>query len=218
MIEPLAGHTWIRGKGVVLSRNPDLILLDLHLPDKHGLEVLREIREESTVPIIVVTATGDEEAAVVRSLELGADDYVTKPFRSMELVARVRAVLKRTRAKGSGTPRPAYIHGDCRFDFNVLRAERLGCEIQLTPLQTRLLAYLAERCGSVVKATEVLTEVWGPEYRDDVLLLRVAISRLRSKIDDPEGRDSLITTRPGIGYMLAAPRSRSAPRAGAEAQ
>ena len=182
------------------EQRPDLVVLDLMLPDMSGMEVMRRIRERVPVSIILLTAKGTE-ADKVRGLDLGADDYVRKPFSPEELVARVNAVLRRARPlPGVGTSIVGL--GDLQIDLErrlVLRGEEI---VPLTRTEWNLLECLAENPGKVMVGAELLSKVWGPEYRDDVHYLRVWVSRLRSKLDPGRPPPSLIRTFPGIGYML----------------
>lgn len=169
-----------------------------------GLEVCRRIRRISQIPVIIVTGEYLDSGTTVRALGMGADDYVRKPYEPMELVARVRAVLRRAAlTQDSNEHRPPYQHGDLRFDFDSWLASVSGQELQLSATETWLLAYLALYAGRVVPHQELLREVWGPEYVDDKLILKVAISRLRSKISGGDKSPGHITTRSGVGYMAA---------------
>lgn len=184
------------------TENPDLLLLDIRMPLMDGLEVCRRVRNFSTVPIIMVTAKDSEEDKVA-GLDAGADDYLTKPFGAPELMARVRAVLRRTKLYSGDTTEPVFESGDLKVDFAQQLALRDGRPINLTPTEYRIVAYLARNAGRVVTQGELLTKVWGPEYENEAHLLRVNIARLRQKIERDPGSPRHVITRPGIGYYLA---------------
>jgi two-component system KDP operon response regulator KdpE len=178
---------------------PDLVLLDLMLPGMSGLDVCRAIRAESSVPILVLSARG-EERAKVRALDLGADDYVTKPFGMDELLARTRALLRRTPSTTveGGTLQA----GNLRIDVDTRRAFRDGAPLDLTARELDVLIYLMRHAGKVVTHRMLLAEVWGPEYGRETQYLRVFVSRLRHKIEDDPVHPTHILTEPGIGYRL----------------
>jgi len=192
------------GKGIemVESESPDVILLDLSLPDIDGFDVLCDIRDFSDVPVIIVSVRGDEMDRV-RGLELGADDYVVKPFSSMELLARTRAVLRRRRTNGSAAPTTL----DCgKLVINPTSQEvRLrGEEIRLTPIEYRLLCQLAKCNGQIVSQKTLIENIWGDEYLDTPKVLKVHIHRLRQKLKDNCDSPQIITTVCGRGYKLRA--------------
>ncbi|MFN8160936.1 MAG: response regulator transcription factor [Solirubrobacterales bacterium] len=176
---------------------PDAAIIDLVLPDGDGTEVCREIRAWSEMPIIVLSAVGEEEEKV-RALEAGADDYVTKPFGSRELVARLNAAMRRV--SGEGEPRIAV--GDLVIDLAAHSVTRGGEDIHLTPKEFDLLRVLARNRGRLLTHRALLTEVWGPAWAEDTGTLRTHIANLRGKLET-EGRPRLIRTDPGIGYRLA---------------
>lgn len=184
------------------GENPDLILLDVRMPLMDGLEVCRRVRNFSTVPIIMVTAKDSEEDKVA-GLDAGADDYLTKPFGAPELMARVRAVLRRARLYSGETADPVFESGDLKVDFAQQLASRNGEPVNLTPTEYRIVAYLARHAGRVVTQSDLLTKVWGPEYENEAHLLRVNIARLRQKIEQDPSTPRHVITRPGIGYYLA---------------
>ncbi len=183
--------------------NPNLIMLDVMLPDMDGFEVCRRIREYSDVPIIMLTARGDE-ADKVTGLNAGADDYLTKPFGAEELLARVKALLRRARFGQVQLP-AAYASGDLHVDFRRHRVTLRSQEVRLSSTEFRLLEQLARHAGSVVSHKDLLTTVWGSEYRDDVEYIRVYIRHLRQKIEDDPAKPRYIVTQPGVGYRLRQP-------------
>jgi two-component system KDP operon response regulator KdpE len=182
------------------EQRPDAILLDVMMPEITGIEVMRRIREHSNVPILLVTAR-DKDADKVRGLELGADDYIVKPFSPDELGARVRAVLRR--ALGGDTERVVHA-GDVEIDLMRRLVTRGGESVSVTRTEWLLLQHLAANAGKVMLNTELLTKVWGPEYRDDLQYLRVWISRLRGKLEETPSNPQIIKTLQGIGYLFEA--------------
>ena len=183
---------------------PDLVLLDIGLPVLDGLEVCRRIREFSTVPIIMLTARA-AEADKVAGLECGADDYLAKPFGPPELLARVRAALRRARYAEAPAGDPVFRHGDLTIDYARCEVRRDGRPVALTPTEYKLLVHLARRAGRVLVPEELLAAVWGPEYREETQHVRLYISRLRRKIEPDPERPSHVLTKPGIGYLFAPP-------------
>jgi two-component system KDP operon response regulator KdpE len=178
---------------------PEAAIIDLVLPDGDGVEVCREIRRWSRMPIIVLSAVGEEDAKV-RALEAGADDYVTKPFGARELIARLQAALRRM---GEGQDEPA-IHADgLEIDLAARSVRRDGAEVHLTPIEFRLLETLARNRGRLMTHRALLVEVWGAEYADDVAVLRGHVANLRRKIEPPGG-PRYVRTDPGVGYRFAA--------------
>ena len=183
---------------------PDLVLLDVGLPVLDGLEVCRRIREFSTVPIIMLTARA-AEADKVAGLDAGADDYLAKPFGPPELLARVRAALRRARYAVAPAAEPVFRHGDLTIDYTRCEVRRDGQLVALTPTEYKLLVYLARRAGRVLVPEELLAAVWGPEYREETQHVRLYVSRLRRKIErDPE-HPRHVLTKPGIGYLFSPP-------------
>ena len=183
------------------EQRPDIALLDIVMPEMTGLEVMRRLRERSTIPVILLTAKGSE-GDKVRGLELGADDYLAKPFSPDELSARVRAVLRRT-VGSSSTENVVHI-SNIEVDLNRRLVKRDGKIVTLTRTEWMLLQHLAANAGKIMLNAELLSKVWGPEYRDDLQYLRVWVSRLRRKLEEDPSKPQLIKTFQGIGYMLAA--------------
>ena len=189
----------------VAADEPDLIVLDLMLPGIDGFEVLRRVRERSGCPVIMLTAKGAEEDKVV-GLRLGADDYVTKPFSAQELLARVEAVLRRAHApEGEDRQQATIVVGDLRVDQQRKQVTLDGSDVRLSPTEYRLLVCLATNRGVVLSRDELLTHVWGKAYEGEDEILRVTLWRLRQKLGDAASEPRYIVTRPGLGYMLAAP-------------
>lgn len=182
------------------EHRPDIALLDIVMPEMTGLELMRRLRERSPLPIILLTGKGSE-ADKVRGLELGGDDYLAKPFSPDELSARVRAVLRRS--TGSSSPDNIVRAGDVEIDLNRRLVSRNGEILSLTRTEWMLLQHLAVNAGKIMLNAELLSKVWGPEYRDDLQYLRVWVSRLRRKLEDDASNPQLIRTFQGIGYMLS---------------
>jgi two-component system KDP operon response regulator KdpE len=178
---------------------PDIILLDIMMPDLDGIEVMRQLRERRPVPVILLTAKGST-ADKAKGLDLGADDYVAKPFHPDELAARVRAVLRRASGAAQGVGVIAF--DDIEIDLERRLVTRKGELVQLSRTEWLLLQHLAANAGKVVLHTELLTKVWGPEYRDDLQYLRVWVSRVRRKLGAKPGDPGRIKTFQGIGYLL----------------
>jgi DNA-binding response OmpR family regulator len=185
----------------VAAYQPDLVLLDIMMPVLDGFAACERIREFSNVPIIVVTARGEENARV-RGLDLGADDYIVKPFSATELLARVRAVLRRAKTSGSTFQQSVFTHGNLRIDFARAEVFRNDKVVFLSATEYRLLLQFAHNLGQVLTSEQLLTDVWGPEYRDDKEILWVSISRLRQKLEDDPKNPLHIVTRSGLGYTM----------------
>ena len=183
----------------VSVRPPDAAILDLILPDGNGVDVCRSIREWSDMPIIVLSAVGDESEKVL-ALEAGADDYVTKPFGPDELIARLRAALRRT---GPATSEPVLRADGLELDLAAHRVTVNGGEVHLTPTEFDLLHALMLGRGRLLTHRTLLREVWGPAYENDTQVLRVHIANLRRKIEPERGSPSHILTDPGVGYRFA---------------
>jgi len=183
------------------GRNPDLILLDLGLPDADGLEVARTIRQQSRTPIIVLSARGRERDKVA-ALDLGADDYLTKPFGVAELLARIRVALRHAALPAGGPTEPVFRAGKLTVDLIKREVLRDGAVVHLTPTEYKLLAALIREAGRVVTHQVLLREVWGPNAVDQPHYLRVYMAQLRHKLEDDPARPRLLTTEPGVGYRL----------------
>jgi DNA-binding response OmpR family regulator len=183
---------------------PDLVILDLMLPDIDGYEVCQRLRQFSMVPIVMLTARG-EQVDKLSGFEVGADDYLTKPFAPAELLARVRAVLRRTRMGEASMATPIVQCGELVVDFVKYRVTVRGQPVRLTPTEFRLLEQLALHVGKVLTHTELLTRVWGPEYLDDRDYLWAYVRHLRRKLEDDPEHPRLILSEPGIGYVLQCP-------------
>jgi len=180
---------------------PDLVLLDVMMPDIDGFEVLRMIRETSTVPVIMLTAKGEEEDRI-RGLELGADDYITKPFSPRELVSRVKAVLRRTDMSSGSSADLIVVDERLKIDFNRREVWVEGELVQLRPTEYRLLYHLVQNAGWVITHEQILTKVWGYEYRDEPHYVRLYINYLRKKLErDPANPEYILTER-GVGYRF----------------
>jgi len=188
----------------VAQECPDIVLLDVAMPDMDGLEVLQEIRRFSDVPVILVTVK-EAEVDKVHGLELGADDYVTKPFGHLELLARIRAVLRRTQGLSLAYEEP-FACDDLRVDFASAKVTVGAQPVALTHTEYRLLCYLVRNAGRVLTHEMLLAHVWGREYVDEIDYLRVYISRLRSKLEPDPSDPRYILTEHGLGYRFEKPR------------
>jgi len=183
------------------TRSPDVVLLDLGLPDIDGLEVTRRLREWSPVPIVVLSARGRERDKVA-ALDLGADDYVTKPFGVGELLARLRAALRRAAAPDRGSEHGVVEIRGLTMDLERRRVTRDGAEVHLTPIEYRLLALLARNPGRVMTHEQLLRQVWGPGYTEQKHYLRVYMGQLRHKLERDPARPKYLINEPGVGYRL----------------
>jgi len=186
---------------VVGQNHPNLVLLDVMMPGIDGFEACQRIREFSSVPIIMVTAKGEERDRV-KGLDVGADDYIVKPYSATELLARVRAVLRRSQFSKNSFQQTAFTHDDLRIDFaraEVLKGDQI---VYLSATEYRLLLQFAQNLGRVMTSDELLVNVWGNEYREDKEILWVSISRLRQKLETDHKNPKHIVTRPGFGYTM----------------
>jgi DNA-binding response OmpR family regulator len=190
-------------KGVELaeSESPDLIILDLGLPDIDGFEVLRQVRLFSDVPVIILTVRG-EEMDKIKGLELGADDYVVKPFSHMELLARVKAVLRRSQMPELRGDEKPFVHGKLKVDFSSREITVDSNPVKLTPIEYNLLYQMIRNEGRVLTHRFLLEKVWGEEYTDSTDYLKKYIQRLRQKLEDDSENPRLIVTERGVGYKL----------------
>jgi len=189
------------GLAQAAGRNPELILLDLGLPDLDGLEVVRTIRRSARTPVIVLSARGQEQDKVA-ALDLGADDYLTKPFGASELLARIRVALRRAALPPGAPAEPVFQTGELRVDLVRRQLFRGEEEAHLTPTEYRLLAALIRHAGRVSTHRQLLEEVWGANYADQSHYLRVYMAQLRHKLERDPTRPRLLTTEPGVGYRL----------------
>ena len=187
----------------VFSNQPiDLVLMDVMMPKLDGFGATQRIREFSSTPIIILTAKGDEQDRV-RGLDLGADDYLIKPFSATELLARVRAVLRRAQPAGDvGGPSRFFTHDNLKIDFARAEVWKGESPISLSATEYRLLLQFAHHIGKIMSSEELLTSVWGPEYRTDKEILWVSIARLRQKLEDDAHSPKHIVTRSGLGYLM----------------
>jgi two-component system KDP operon response regulator KdpE len=182
------------------NRRADLVVLDLLMPGMGGIDLIRKLRAVSTIPIIVLSAIG-EEARKVQALELGADDYMTKPFGMEELFARIRSLLRR--AAGATSAAPVFLAGDLSVNFDRREVSLEGQLVKLTPTEYDLLKYMIEHAGKVLTHRMLLQEVWGQAYVDQAQYLRVFVGQLRKKLEKHPGRPRFILTDPGVGYRFS---------------
>ena len=189
---------------VVERDHPDIVLLDVGLPDVDGFEVLRRIREFSDVPVVMLTAR-DDAMDKVKGLELGADDYVTKPFNHLELMARVKAVLRRMAMPAPSSRAPSFRSGELEVDFAQQEARLRGERMDLTPTEYKLLYHLVRNAGHILQHGTLLAKVWGREYVDEVDYIRVYVRRLRDKLGDDPDSPRYIRTERGLGYRFIDP-------------
>jgi len=200
----LEASTGEEGVRLAASHRPDLIILDLGLPDRDGLVVTREIREWTRTPILVLSARG-REGDKVAALDAGADDYVTKPFSVGELLARMRVALRHAAEAASPGPEPVYRAGDLQIDLSRRLVHVRNAEVHLTPIEYRILAILVRHAGRVVTQRQLLAEVWGPAFETESHYLRVYMQQLRRKLEDVPARPRYLRTEPGVGYRLIEP-------------
>ncbi len=198
----LEAETGQQGLRYATSSQPDLIVLDLGLPDVDGLEIIARVREWSTMPIIVLSARGQENEKVA-ALDAGADDYLTKPFGMGELLARIRVALRHVLRQGEGES-PLFTVGELKVDLGSRQVTAQGNPVHLTPTEFRLLSTLIRHAGKVVTHRQLLNEVWGPDSLDETHSLRVYMAKLRDKIEVDSARPRYLLTEPGVGYRLVA--------------
>ena len=199
----LKALTGKEGLTSIASQNPDIVLLDLGLPDMDGYEVIRSVREWKDVPIIVVSArTGEKE--IVKILDAGADDYITKPFGTSELQARIRNCLRHlnTTINGEGVPTDCYRSAGLLINFDKRRIAVEEKEIHLTPIEYKIVNYLAHNAGKVITYSALLTEIWGPYVDGDNKILRVNMANIRRKIEPNPAEPKYIFTELGVGYRM----------------
>lgn len=195
----LSAATGAEAEPLARSHNPDLVLLDLGLPDMDGVEVLESLRVWSQVPVVILSAR-HQERQKVRALDLGADDYLTKPFGMMELLARIRVALRHV-LKRMGEA-PVVEAGTLRIDLETRTVSRGGVEVKLTPLEFKLLAALVGRGGKVATHHQLLSEVWGPGQADQTHYLHICMGKLRQKLEEDPTRPAHFVTEVGVGYRL----------------
>ncbi len=180
---------------------PDLMILDIMMPKMNGFEVCRRLREWSQVPIIMLSARGDERDKV-KCLDLGADDYITKPFGASELIARVKAVMRRTETAATIPTQPSFTSGDLQINFVKRQVTVAGKDVKLTPTEYNLLQEFVLNAEKVLTHTHLLNKVWGLEYREDTQYLHVFVRRLRAKLEPDPKNPRHILTVPGVGYQF----------------
>jgi len=189
------------GLAQAAARNPDLILLDLGLPDLDGLEVIRRLRSSAAIPVIILSAR-DQERIKVEALDLGADDYVTKPFGIDELLARMRVVLRHAAREPGRAGEAVCTVGDLRIDLERRQVSVSGKPVHLTPIEYKLLAILVRHAGKVLTHRQLLKEVWGPLHVDEAHYVRVYMMQLRNKLEADPSRPRHLKTELGVGYRL----------------
>jgi two-component system KDP operon response regulator KdpE len=202
-VEVMGAATGEEALEVIEAKHPDVVLLDVGLPGMDGFGTLREIRVFSDVPVLMLTAR-DDAMDKVKGLELGADDYVTKPFNHLELMARVRAVLRRHEMPPPTSRAPSFRALDLEVDFAVQEARLRGERLELTPTEYKLLYHLVRNAGHILQHGTLLAKVWGREYVDEVDYLRVYVRRLRDKLGDDPEHPRYIRTERGLGYRFIA--------------
>jgi two-component system KDP operon response regulator KdpE len=198
--EMTSAGTLLEGIKRIAAETPDIVLLDLGLPDGDGKDIIKRAREWSDLPIIVLSAR-EREAEKIEALDLGADDYVNKPFNIGELLARMRTALRHRMQRKAETP--ILRVGNLEVDSVRHRATRAGAEVKLTPKEFELLAFLAKHPGRVVTHKQILAAVWGPAHTEDTQYLRVYVGQLRQKIEERPDDPRIVLTEPGIGYRIA---------------
>jgi two-component system KDP operon response regulator KdpE len=197
----LEADTAADGLSQAAIRNPDVVLLDLGLPDMDGLEVIEKLREWTAVPVIVISAR-EQEGDKIKALDGGADDYLTKPFAAGELLARIRVALRHAAPKSQDQGEAVFIAEDLKIDFLKRQVHRGTQEIHLTPIEYRLLTVLVRNADRVMTHRQILKEVWGPSYIEQTHYLRVFMNQLRKKIENDSTRPRFLLNEPGIGYRF----------------
>jgi two-component system KDP operon response regulator KdpE len=191
-----------RGLAVAAARRPDLVILDLGLPDMDGLDVIRELRAWTRIPILILSAHSREQEKVA-ALDAGADDYLTKPFGVPELLARLRAHLRRSNLVGAGSVGSRFQFGDVIVDLDARQVVKAGEVVRLTPIEYRLLAAMIRDMGKVLTHRQLLREVWGPGHAEDSHYLRIYMAQLRRKLESDSAKPTHLLTETGVGYRLA---------------
>ena len=199
--EVITANNGMDALDMVSSKHPDLVIMDIMMPKMDGITTCERIRQFSNVPIIILTARGEEQDRV-RGLNVGADDYVVKPFSATELVARVRAVLRRTSSSEQITQNRYFTHANLKIDFARAEVWKENKPVYLSATEYRLLIQFAHHIGQVMTAEELLMAIWGPQYREDKEILWVSIARLRQKLEDNPHSPLHIVTRAGLGYLM----------------
>ncbi len=199
--EVLSANDGESGLEIFNRENPDVVILDIGLAKMSGFEVLQRIREVSDVPVLMLTVK-EEEMAKVKALELGADDYITKPFSTLELLARIKAVLRRAEMPPPITVYPTFTTGDLSVSFGSREVTVRGQPVKLTPIEYNLLFHLVRNAGRVLPHKTLLAKVWGQEYGGDLTSLKVYIRRLRQKIENDPNNPQYIVTERGVGYRF----------------
>jgi DNA-binding response OmpR family regulator len=202
--EVLTASNGVEALEQLQAQEPDLVVLDVMMPRMDGFETLKELRSFSSVPVIILSAKGTNSDKV-KGLDLGADDYLAKPFSPDELIARIEAVRRRLAPDEKRRAYEQFSLGDLTIDFRKHLVVIRGEEVRLTRIEWLLLSELARNAGSLMLYSDLLTRVWGPEYRDDVQILRTWISRLRNKVESDPNNPALIRTIPKTGYMIDQP-------------
>ena len=197
----IEAETAAEGLSQAATRSPDIVLLDLGLPDMDGLEVIKKLREWSLVPIIVISAR-EQEGDKIKALDEGADDYLTKPFGAGELLARIRVALRHAVPKSQDQRDAIFAAEDLSIDFLKRQVHRGDREIHLTPIEYRLLVLLVRNVGRVMTHRQILKEVWGPSYIEQTHYLRVFMNQLRKKLEVDSARPHFLLNEPGIGYRF----------------
>ncbi len=199
----LEAETAVDGLTRAATGHPDIVLLDLGLPDMDGLTVIEKLREWSVVPVIVISAR-EQEGDKIKALDSGADDYLTKPFGAGELLARIRVALRHSAPKSQAQGEAMFIAEDLKIDFLKRQVHRSDEEIHLTPIEYRLLTVLVRNAGRVMTHRQILKEVWGPPYVEQTHYLRVFMNQLRKKIEADSTRPQFLINEPGVGYRFKA--------------
>ncbi len=197
----LAAGTAEEGIQLAQSSSPDIIVLDVSLPDRDGFQVCREIRSFSDVPIIILTVRSDDQD-IVKGLEWGADDYITKPFSYIQFLARVQAVIRRSQSLPLGRTEQPFVTNDLTIHFDTREVEVRGSPVKLTNIEYNLLFHLVKNAGKPLSTGMLLAKVWGPQYRNTTYLPKVHIQHLRQKIERDPANPRLVTTERGVGYKF----------------